>query len=95
MVIGREAYSTNGMILNGWVDAFNHFECGLCFCRRFNKASNLRLSSDLYRISRAIVRGRLCVYFGMDIRHVEFSKFFACRGPIHPSCDIIFSWGSS
>lgn len=95
MVISREAYSTNGMILNGWVDAFNHFERGLCLCGQFNEAGNLRLSGDLYRISRAIVRGRLCIYLGMDTRHVEFSKFFACRGSIHLSCDIIFSWGYS
>jgi len=51
MVIGRKADSTNGMVLNGWVDTLNYLERRLCLRRRFDETSNLRLSDDLDIVS--------------------------------------------
>lgn len=90
MIICRETYSTDRVILKGRVDAFDHLECGLRLRRWFDKAGNLWSGDDLPQVSRAIDCDCLRAYLRMDIRCVEFSKLFAGRGPIHPGGDLIF-----
>ena len=62
MIIRRETYSTDRVILKGRIDAFDHFECGLRFCRWFDKAGNLWLDDDLHWVSEVIVCDRLRAY---------------------------------
>ncbi len=55
MIICRETYSTNRVILKGRIDAFDHLECGLRLRRWLNKAGNLWSDNNLHQVSRAIV----------------------------------------
>ena len=55
VIICREMYLTDRVILNCCVNMFDHLECELHLHRWFDKADNLWLDDDLPWVSRVIV----------------------------------------
>lgn len=47
VITRKETYSTNKVILNDQVNAFNYFKCELRLRKWFDKADNLWLNNDL------------------------------------------------